>query len=227
MPKKIVGVIPGFNEDSYFLDRTYIKFAKEVMLGKPRIIFHPSDIDGCEEILLPGGRDIDPTLFDEENYASRKSNTEMDKFHISCLDYATETGVNIFGICRGFQMIYYRFLKQLPFLRYEQDLAGHNQSSLDLPRAGLIHKVSRVETLENYFVNSFHHQAVIVSLEGIDAAMNTLVTQYAAPKGAMVLEGVSFTVNNSKVYGVQFHPEELNISQEEFASYSNKIIYNI
>ncbi len=223
MPNKIVGVIPGFNEDSYFLDKTYVKFASEVMLGTPKIIYQPSDIRDCEEILLTGGRDIDPTLFDEENYASKKSNTEMDKFHLSCMDYAVENGVNIFGICRGFQLIYYKFLKQFKFLKYEQHVDGHNQSSLELPRYGLLHKVARVGTTDSIFVNSFHHQAVtIVSPDMLEVPFNTFITNYYTPKGAAaILEGVSFNVEASRISGVQFHPEELGISQEDYQLYHN------
>lgn len=224
MIKKIVGVIPSVSDSSYFVPHTYLTFAKEVMLGKIRIIHDPSDIKGCEEILLLGGADINPTLFDEENYASRKVNTTMDKFHIACIEAALGSGANIFGICRGFQLIYYYFLRHIDHLHYEQHLGGHNQSDLDLPREGMLHRVIKPRTQQNMFVNSFHHQAVVINRpEANPHPIHTWITTYGNTKACpAILEGVHFVVGGSNIAGVQWHPEELSISQEEYLSYFNE-----
>lgn len=223
MNEKIVGVISGCNEDSHFIPKTYLKFAKEVMGGRVRVICSPWEVNEVDEILLPGGRDIDPTLFGNENYASRKVYSEMDKLQEQCIDVAVKNGINIFGICRGFQLLYYRFLIDFKHLSYAQHIDGHNQDSLDLPRNGLLHKVRRLGTLEDVFVNSFHHQGVLINApDMIGHPLHTFVTDYSAPKNAMVLEGFSFRVGESNIAAVQFHPEELSIDQEEYSSYFNQ-----
>lgn len=225
MSNKIVGVIPG-KTDSYFVDLTYINFVKRAMQGRPRIICEPDDINGCQEILLIGGRDIDPTLFGEENYVSRKTHVSMDKFHIDCMNYAVDTGVNIFGICRGFQLIYYNFMQHLPHLQYEQHIDGHNQSSLELSREAYLHRVRDTRNGSERFVNSFHHQGVVIKeAENLFNPFHTFITNYALPKSKEkvgILEGVSFVVRDSLISGVQFHPEELDIEPEEYNTYLNQ-----
>lgn len=221
MNKKVIGVIPNMGDDSIFVPNPYMKFASEVMGSKAIVIHELEQIKGVDTILLMGGRDIDPTLFQQENYGSKKVHRKMDEFHLSAIDAALSYGKDIFGICRGFQLLYYKFMMPVygnterpgSSMWYVQDVDGHNQSSLDLPRENPYHSVTK-RSGEKIFINSFHHQCV-AALEGVQNSLFiTHHTKFSAGKDAVIVEGVNFISRDSLVTGVQWHPEDMETTPE-------------
>jgi putative glutamine amidotransferase len=232
MNKKVIGVIPNLGDDSIFIPNPYMKFASEVMGSKAVVIHDLEQIKTVDTILLMGGRDIDPTLFGQENLGSKKVHRKMDEFHLSAIDAALGYNKGIFGICRGFQLLYYKFLMphfgntEVPgaSMWYVQDVDGHNQSSLDLPRENPYHSVTK-RSGERIFVNSFHHQCV-AALEGVqNRNFISHYTRFNAGKEAVIVEGINFLYLNSVVTGVQWHPEDMETTPEFYNSLSQGAEY--
>ncbi len=218
----IVGLAPCFNEDTYFIDHTYLNFVRESMAGEVKIILSPKDLKGCSTLLLTGGRDIDCTIFGQNNLASKKVFPAMDRFHINCIDEAIKNGINIFGICRGFQLLYYTLLKTqyMGVMGYVQNIEGHNQQALDVSRGGDYHSVYNHNTGENEFVNSMHHQCVVVD-EKVSIPCIKYTTDFNAPKAYRIVEGFTFKKERSLVAGVQWHPEEKQVTNKQYLSFFN------
>ena len=61
----------------------------------------PNRSAGCDALLLPGGGDLDPALFGEENWGSLEPNRQLDLTEIELALGFCEAGKPIFGICRG------------------------------------------------------------------------------------------------------------------------------
>ena len=60
------------------------------------------DIDG---LIIPGGADVDPALYGEENTACMGVDRALDDLEMELIDYAVKRYVPILGICRGHQIL--------------------------------------------------------------------------------------------------------------------------
>lgn len=60
------------------------------------------DIDG---LIIPGGADVDPALYWEENTACMGVDRALDDLEMELIDYAVKRYVPILGICRGHQIL--------------------------------------------------------------------------------------------------------------------------
>lgn len=150
-------------------------------------------------LLLPGGGDITPAFFGQENEGSRNIDTELDILQIQALDCFVRQKKPVLGICKGMQLINIFFggsLKQhLPTASAHeyQNKDQYHQTTL-LPGSTL-HKLYG----EHLFVNSAHHQGVAIPGKSL------LVTQTAEDS---VIEGLEHTT--LPILGVQWHPERLD-----------------
>lgn len=72
---------------------------------KSRVTLCPEDVFWCDGLILPGGGDIAPSFWGEENQASRNRNTALDSAQAVMLQRAIEVGIPVLGICKGHQMI--------------------------------------------------------------------------------------------------------------------------
>jgi putative glutamine amidotransferase len=128
-------------------------------------------------LLLPGGADIG-------------QRPQRDSMELTALEEALSEGKNIFGICRGMQLMLYasgvRIIDHIPDVTTaieHRTLTGNwtGQSGWHRTSKGLL-------------VNSRHHQGAIENLghwEVVDTAE----------------DGIVEAVRSSKQYGVQWHPE--------------------
>lgn len=64
-----------------------------------------SDFDSSNIVILPGGSDISPRLYNSDNIACGYINKDLDYKQWTLLGKAHEEGKFIIGICRGAQMI--------------------------------------------------------------------------------------------------------------------------
>lgn len=160
----------------------------------------PESVDEVEGLLLPGGWDVDPSLYGEEPDARLgRVDPELDRFELGLVKLAWERGMPVLGICRGQQIVNVALGGSL-----HQHVPGHDVR--DRPRHHLAHAVeleggsefaaaARAGTLG---VNSLHHQAVKGLAPGLRASAwspDGVVEAVESEKGALV--------------AVQCHPEEL------------------
>lgn len=99
--------------------------------------------------VLPGGADINPSLYGMPVYGARGWSDEVDKRHIELYKKAVKEKRPIFGICRGMQLI-----SALNGLTLIQDMS-HNPNHLITAR--------NLETEKfdlSFRVNQAHHQCV-------------------------------------------------------------------
>ena len=164
-----------------------------------------ADLSG---LLLTGGGDMDPALFDETPHATLYDVAPArDTLETSVLQLALQRGVPVLAVCRGIQVLNVALGGSL-----YQDVGTdpgtqllHGQKE---PRDQPTHKVkvtpgSRLaETLgaDELEVNSMHHQAIKRLGRGLTAVA-------WAPD--QIVEGVELDDPARFVLGVQWHPEEL------------------
>ena len=154
-------------------------------------------VDG---LLLPGGWDVDPALYGEEqDTAVGPIDPELDRTEVELFRQARATGLPVLGICRGQQVINVALGGSL-----FQHIDDHDQRALG--RAHLAHRVAvdpaselaRAAGETTLEVNSLHHQAVRSLAPG-------LRTTARGDDGTV--EGIES--DDGLVVAVQCHPEEL------------------
>ena len=154
----------------------------------------------CDGLLLPGGGDITPAFFGEENRGSRNIDTELDILQLEIFDMAMEKKLPVLGICKGIQIINVGLGGTLI-----QDMATrsyHTYDNGDKYHSTVIHNFSWLFRLygENAVVNSAHHQALGRLGKGLQAQ------QYCPLDGC--IEAISH--QSLPIIGVQWHPERIN-----------------
>lgn len=151
-----------------------------------------------DALLLPGGGDLEPWRYGQENTASRGLEPERDEAELELLAEFTAAGRPVLGVCRGLQAINVFFGGTLL-----QDISGH--SAVD--GADRLHRVRtassplRAVCGEEALVNSAHHQAADRLGSGLRAV------QWAE-------DGVVEALCHDclPVWAVQWHPERLEAS---------------
>ena len=158
-------------------------------------------------LLLTGGGDIDPALFDEAPHATLYDVApSRDTLETAVLHVALERGLPVLAVCRGLQVLNVALGGSL-----HQDVGtdpGTQIRRQTEPRDQPTHKVkvtpgSRLaETLgtDELEVNSMHHQAIKRLGRGLTAVA-------WAPD--QIIEGAELGGAGGFVLGVQWHPEEL------------------
>jgi putative glutamine amidotransferase len=158
-------------------------------------------------ILLTGGADIDPALFNGEPHPRVYGvDPNRDAIEIALANYCADHKVPLFGICRGLQIInvtlggtlYTDITDQLPgalkhpcYPEYARDYLAHNIMIKVNTHLTAITGQSQMK------VNSLHHQ-------GIKDLAPDLTMSAMSPDG--LIEGVEFMFHPFFL-GVQWHPE--------------------
>lgn len=181
-----IGITVRSEKDYYFVKKRYISYFSEHEI----VIIYPyintcvcANIDG---FVVIGGADINPKLYNEENYSSFNIDDEIDSFDLKIIDYAVKNNKPLFGICRGLQIINAYFNGTL-----KQHIFNHDKNR---------HKIILVEDFLDFplslEVNSYHHQSV----KKIGKELKVL---YYSTDG----EVECFVHKNLPIIAVQFHPE--------------------
>lgn len=153
---------------------------------------HPED---CAALLLPGGEDIAPALYGQENAGSRDVNPERDRRETQSFQLFLELERPILGICRGAQLI-----NALLGGTLHQDIPGHSR----VEGEDRLHGSFTVDPLlislygERIPVNSSHHQAIDRLGEGLR------IVQWADDGTVEAIRHESLPI-----FAVQWHPERL------------------
>ena len=176
----------------------------------------------CDGLLLPGGADIEPSLYGKEREEKcGKPNELRDKYEFHIYNAFIKTKKPVLCICRGFQLLNVTNGGTL-----YQDIADIKKCSHSdfLKRAKAIHNVTVNEgtALSEIFgntqvgVNSLHHQA-------IDEVGKNLVISAVSEDG--FVEAIELAEHPFCI-GVQWHPEHMSrndsLQQELFNKFIEK-----
>ena len=162
-------------------------------LGAEIVRDDPAD---CAGLLLPGGGDIDPALYGQENRGSVGIDAARDRRERELFEFFLARKRPIFGVCRGCQLINVLLGGTL-----HQDIPGHRDERDD----NFLHGSHTVDPLlislygERFPINSTHHQAIDRLGEGLHAV------QWAD-------DGTIEAVRHESlpIFAVQWHPERLH-----------------
>lgn len=241
--------IPMSNEGAKVsINQAYVDYVAKSGL-QPLLVTPSNDLKVlasiCDGLLIPGGIDIDPIFYGEDNYSCMSADPEKDDFERQLLHLFIDQNKPIFGICRGMQLIVRELAIMSPLFRsmttYEQHIDKHSlANALNVARCYPTHSVKVLRHLlyndlslgtrtSEMFVNSMHHQALMVHYKELkkgDVLSLThdfendikvsfaAVTTYQVPKykgySSFMVEGININGwSGGGVRGVQWHPEEL------------------
>jgi len=219
---KISNVISGrvYGENSVGFD--YVR-AIEHASGVPVVlpIIENQDcisgfIDMIDGLLLSGGGDIEPSLFNEEPIPNLGSIDPLrDWVEMRLTEEALEKHLPILAICRGIQVLnvaaggtLYQDISQhsTTVLKHRQSAPGwHASHTINVEPDTLLFKMFGSQTGR---VNSYHHQAVREPAEGFIVSAHSTDT---------IIEAIE-SQKHKFVLGVQFHPEMMWERHQEAAN---------
>lgn len=194
---------------------TYIESVEQAG-GVPVILPIPADasvadalFDLVDGVLLPGGQDIAPELYDQQNMYSNDIDITRDKWELSLIERCEATGKPLLGICRGMQLMnIWREGTLYQDLVKQRDGSSNHDGYLEVKDtehlAHTLHieptsKLASILGVTEIKSNTHHHQ-------GIDRVGEQLTVNAHAPDG--VVEGLEDTAKLFFV-GVQCHPESI------------------
>lgn len=158
--------------------------------------------DRCDGLLIPGGADVNPALYGQENTASTGIDDDRDRDEIVLIQKFHAKRKPIFGICRGHQIINVALggdmIQHIPTA---PDHVRLDSGVDNLHTAKALHPFIQNLYGETFVVNSTHHQAVGRLGEG-------LIPACICDDG--IIEG--FIHENGLIIGVQFHPERIGFA---------------
>ena len=172
---------------------------------------------GIGGLLLPGGPDIDPTLYGAtpDPNAGLDVCRPLDDLELRVLDYSLDHDMPVLAICRGMQLLNVAFGGQLI-----QDLSGHQEEHAGeepTPSQHLMYlapgaKAAAVIGSAGFFrVNSLHHQG----LREAQRSPQLMSTAYSVDDG--LIEGLE-SPQHSWVIGLQCHPERQDEVPRSFSN---------
>jgi putative glutamine amidotransferase len=172
-------------------------------------------LDRLDGLVLTGGEDVDPALYGARRHpATDAGHAARDACEMALVLAAHERRVPTLAICRGIQVLNVAFGGTLI-----QDIASERPSALphaqDQERQARVHDVAitagsafaRTLRAAHIRVNSMHHQA-------LDRVADGLRVTAAAPDG--IIEGVEWVRDDWWMLAVQWHPEELDQTPEDW-----------
>lgn len=168
--------------------------------------------DLCDGLCLPGGPDVQPTLYGEEIRAdcSVEVDPELDRAEMLLARWALEADKPLLAICRGAQVLNVALggtlwqdvgaMLATEHNHYPQSTRGEVTHHIEVLPESRLHTIAGDERVD---VNSMHHQAV-------RDLGHDLVVSARAHDG--LVEAVEHP-GRRFVVGVQCHPEELYLER--------------
>lgn len=149
------------------------------------------DIDCCDGLLIPGGRDVGPYWYGEQPHLKTQiSDFDRDCFELALIKRALNNDQNILGVCRGHQLLNVAMGGSL-----HQHITNHEGFHHKAFFFGNRRCLRFVD--DEIEVNSLHHQAVADLGDGLQIVA-------ISPDGT--IEAIE-SKHHNWVVGVQFHPE--------------------
>ena len=162
----------------------------------------PGDWSGSvpDGLIIPGGGDVDPALYGEENLACSGVNRALDDLEMALIGMALRDRRPILGICRGHQILNVYFggslIQDIPQADRHRHTEAGDQAHPAIASEGSF--LTEVFGATEFNVNSAHHQAVKTLGSGLIAVQRS---------DDGVIEAVAH--GTLPVYGVQWHPERM------------------
>lgn len=172
-------------------------------------------LDAVDGLLLTGGEDVDPAHYGAARHpATEDPSAERDATELALVAAAHRRALPTLAICRGIQLLDVALggtlVQDIPSERTDalaHDPEGARDSRVHEVRLEPGSRLAEAIGTTCLTVNSFHHQAVDRIAEGLRATA-------WSPDG--VIEGVEWGGGEWWALGVQWHPEELVDSGEEW-----------
>jgi putative glutamine amidotransferase len=170
---------------------------------------------GTAGLVITGGEDVDPALFGQKPHAATGvPHAARDAYEVALARAAAEHRIPTLAICRGAQVMNVALggtlIQDIPTQR-----PTHLQHDLSERRTERVHVAEVISgtTLANVLgderitVNSSHHQSV-------DRIADSLRLAATSPDG--IIEAVETCDANWWMLAVQWHPEELTATPEDW-----------
>lgn len=215
--KPIIGIVECYKFENYkYAIEKHGGKVKQLLIGSEDSI---SEIDG---LLLPGGGDIDPENYSEDEHPMTQFvNKYRDEFEISLFNEAIEKDVPVFGICRGIQLVnvalggsLYQDIEDC----YPHPVCKHDGKPKDDWHDITIEQDSKLMEIVDERtdkVNSAHHQAIKrIADHPVNSAHNHAISDIGdglivtARTKDDIIEAMEYPAK-SFVIAVQYHPERM------------------
>jgi putative glutamine amidotransferase len=172
-------------------------------------------LDSVRGLVLTGGEDVDPAHFGAARHpATGPANDFRDRIELALAKEAAARGMPTLAICRGVQVLNVALggtlVQDIPSERptkVEHDAEGARNSRVHNVQIEGASRLANIVGANAITTNSFHHQSVDRVAEG-------LRTVARSPDG--IVEAVEGTDRAWWAIGVQWHPEELTRTPEEW-----------
>lgn len=197
-----IGIV-GWNtgDNSFGVTKAYLAWLSQ--FGEVTILTPRKEIvNDLDLLILPGGADINPTSYDAvPGYYTGNTDVMKQYFYDNNLDKYIENGTPVFGICLGFQQLCAKFGgKLLQHFNYNASTKSRSElvDTLTFNPGSSIHDFLTESSLpSDYKVNSIHHQGChyLPNSETLAVSDNN---------------NIEIARFDDNIFGVQFHPEEIN-----------------
>lgn len=213
----IIGLTIDMEDDYYRLRNEYVEAV--VKAGGLPILLPPQEtsrlIDLIDGLIIPGGKDLDPSYYNENPHPLTKIvPKKRSNFELSLMGTFIKTGRPILGICYGMQLINI-FLGGTLYQDIKSQMGdpiNHGDDHIVFIRENPFFSISGSLT-----VNSSHHQAIKDPGKGIEV----FATSEDGVIEALYLKDHPFLV------GIQWHPErdlkKGDTEKERYAKLSQEI----
>lgn len=247
----LIGLPVSKSKNQYYINQAYVDHVHDAGF-EPVQISPKNDIsimsNMCDGLILPGGIDIDPVYYDENNLSSYSVDPEKDAFERALLHEFINRGKPIFGICRGLQLIAWELMLHtntgncLAFVQHIDDhslandlsLARNVRSHSVVANTNVLYGKKGKNDKVRIYVNSMHHQCLLYRTKkgvtvGDLAEIGFEVLAYTkiglSKKEAddvVIVEAFRTNWAASRISAVQWHPEELEDSHLLSNFFSNQ-----
>ena len=167
---------------------------------EPVFVYEPCEAAGFDGLLLPGGEDINPARYGQENRGSEEINDDLDNLQFAVLDNFLKTNKPIMGICRGHQLLNVYFggtlIQDIEEKAYHKWLEpkGDNINTVIADDGSILERLYG----KRFKTNSSHHQAVDKPGKGL---------KIVAKADDGIVESLEH--ESLPIFSVQFHPERM------------------
>ena len=173
-----------FNNKLY-INNSYLSYFTK--MGEVILLRDKSKLENCDTFILPGGYDIDPFYYNQNNICSNNIDSYNDLLDFKIINHCLNKNKPLLGICRGCQSINVFFGGEL-----NQDIKNHNLEN---------HFIKYKN--KHYLVNSYHHQAISILGDNLEILAKSIDDN---------IEIIKY----KKIIGIAFHPELMNTPMIDF-----------